>query len=154
MSESDGCSPCRWWRNQSGSTHIICPIISDFAWSWGTAEYRSNCKIFAPVRDGETILRSCNQFKVWAGMGGANFPTKHEIDKYLEGLVKEINLKAAINDLRGTRDSIDNYNAEEQDRIREIIRECPECGCWMDTYIDGRCPDCCGVEMVGSFGSV
>ena len=40
---SEECVRCRWWRYQSGSSHVLCAKRPDFSFSWG----RPPCELFA-----------------------------------------------------------------------------------------------------------
>jgi hypothetical protein len=86
------CRTCRWWRNQSGSAHVMCPSDFDWAWSWGP----SPCDLYAPVRPSEEVKRDgCNQFLHWStGSGGV--PTREEALAYLRDMV-------GTNDLKGEK---------------------------------------------------
>ena len=70
------CLNCRWWREQSGSAHVVCPTRMEFSWH----ENRTTCDLFGPVQDGETIDRGpINQFMFWGGSADSGMPSDDEI---------------------------------------------------------------------------
>lgn len=73
------CDPaCRWWREQSGSAHVLCPVSSDFSWSWK----RPECDTYDPVLPGEVVKRDgVNAFLVWSG-GDPAMPTRKTVEEY------------------------------------------------------------------------
>ena len=64
MADAPNCLDCRWWREQDGSAHVMCPTQMDFAFVHGPKP----CALFAPVLDGEDVPRDgVNCFIYWGG---------------------------------------------------------------------------------------
>lgn len=72
------CIDCRWWKEQSGSAHVLCPSSPDFSFSWDPQP----CELFAPVKEGEKVDRHCNQFMAW--FDGTGVPSHESIAAYLK----------------------------------------------------------------------
>ncbi len=69
------CLDCRWWREQTGSAHVLCPTRPDFAFCWGT----TRCDLYAPVLEDEEVARDgVNAFIYWGG-GEGGMPTSEQI---------------------------------------------------------------------------
>jgi hypothetical protein len=59
------CIDCKHWRQQSGSSHVLCPKRVDFSFSHGLP----TCELF---EEGEPETREVNQFIHWAGIRQAD----------------------------------------------------------------------------------
>ncbi len=71
------CRNCLYWRQQSGSAHVICPTYID-----APLYNMTPCKLF---KEGEPETREINQFLLWSGRLPEDWPTEEEKDAILKG---------------------------------------------------------------------
>lgn len=75
------CLNCRWWREQTGSAHVLCPTRMDFSFGWGPTP----CDLFAPEFLCEIMPRDgVNAFLAWGGSKDSGMPSDDEIMEWFD----------------------------------------------------------------------